>query len=491
MIKQYTVFEVHRLKHEKLSNRKIAKQLGIHRDTVSKYLNNPDLTRKSRITKSTKLDKYRDQIDQMLSDCPEVNAVIVLQKIKEAGFDGEISIVRQYLRKKRGKVKTRQPFIRFESEPGQQMQVDWGHFGSIEYGKSVRKLYGLVVVEAYSRMMYVEFTHTQKQEILHQCLYNAFRFLGGTPKELVVDNMTTAVIERHGKIVRFNDQFLSFLRPLKIIPQACNVRAPYEKGKVERSIGYLRKSFFPLRNFEGLEDAQEQVLNWLSKIANKRIHQTTGDVPEIRAGHLQMKQLPYEIRTPFVETQMVKVYKDFSVRFDSNSYTVPHRCIGKHLTLKANQKTVWIFDKSLPIVTHTRCWEKKQRLEIQSHVEDAKRQRRKELESNEVSIFKSLGEEFREFLIKLTHSNQPVQKSLERILYLKDQYGKGSLAWAIQKALRHNAIGADYIENILYQEMTPQTDHPPVITKKDHLNNIRLCEPSLAEYDAFILKRRQ
>jgi len=131
-------------------------------------------------------------------------------------------------------------------------------------------------------MSYVEFTHSQKQEALHQSLLNAFRFFGGTPEEIVVDNMLTAVIERQGSLIRFNDAFLDFLRVFKIVPVACNVRAPHEKGKIESIIKYLRQNFWPLRSFAGLKDVQTQVIEWLNTVANVRIHQTTGQRPKDR-----------------------------------------------------------------------------------------------------------------------------------------------------------------------------------------------------------------
>ena len=78
-----------------------------------------------------------------------------------------------------------------------------------------------------------------------------------------------------------------------------------------------------------------------------------------------------------------------------------------------------------------------------------------------------------------------------KLLYLKDEYGSYALIEAIKKATLHNAYGAHYIENILYQEMTPKRNHPPVKVKQENLNHIRLEEPSLAEYDAFVIKRRR
>ena len=137
---------------------------------------------------------------------------MVLQRIEAEGFDGKITIVRDYLLDLRGQQKHAVPFIRFESLPGKQIQIDWGHFGSLAYGDTMRKLYALAVIECYSRAAYVEFTHSQNQQSLHLALLNAFTYLGGSPKEMVVDNMVTAVIERQGSLIRFNDAFLFFSR---------------------------------------------------------------------------------------------------------------------------------------------------------------------------------------------------------------------------------------------------------------------------------------
>ena len=268
MFDRRTVFEIHRLKSQGDSVRSIARKLKINRETVTKYLENPEkvITKRKR---SSKLKPYYDLIDELLKGDPEVKAPVILQRISAVGFEGEITILRDYLRKKRGQLKDRQAFIRFESEPGKQMQIDWGHFGSLTYGDTKRKLYALAVIEAYSRMLYVEFTHSQKQEVLHRCLLNAFKFFGGTPEEIVVDNMVTAVIERQGALIRFNEAFLDFLRPFGIVPKACNVCAAYEKGKIERGIQDLRRNFWPLRTFDNLSDVQRQAMKWLEEVASK------------------------------------------------------------------------------------------------------------------------------------------------------------------------------------------------------------------------------
>jgi len=489
MINKRTIFEIHRLKNLGWKERRIARELGIGRNTVKKYSENPEQAISKKTPGPSKLDPYRDLIDQFLEQDPLVKAPVLLQRLQQNGFDGKITIVRDYLQKIRGQIKYREPFIRFESPPGKQMQIDWGHFKSLSYGDTKRKLYALAVIESYSRMSYVEFTHSQKQEALHQGLLNAFRYFGGTPEEIVVDNMLTAVIERQGSLIRFNEAFLDFLRVFKIVPVACNLRAPHEKGKIENVIKYLRHNFWPLRSFTDLKDVQAQVIEWLNTVAKVRIHQSTGQRPIERFNRVTLKALP-ELLPDCRETSQLLVHTDFAIRFDGNTYTTPPWCIGKKLTLKADKTTVTIYHHQKLVATHQRCWKRKERIEIPSHREQVKKMKKKLWQDKQIAAFSSLAQQARDYLQALSVAKQPIKKNVSRLLTLKDEYGTLSLIEAIKKALDHKAYGADYIENILYQEMTPKNHHQPVKLKNQDLNNIRLTEPSLAEYDAYVIKRR-
>jgi hypothetical protein len=304
-----------------------------------------------------------------------------------------------------------------------------------------------------------------------------------------VDNMLTAVIERQGCLIRFNEAFLDFLRVFKIVPVACNVRAPHEKGKIESIIKYLRQNFWPLRSFTDLKDVQAQVIEWLNTVANVRIHQTTGQRPKDRFSKITLRALP-EPLPDCRETSQVLVHKDFAVRFDGNAYTTPPWCIGKKLTLKADKTTVTIYYQQKPVATHSRCWKRKERIELPSHREQVKKMKKRLWQDKQIAAFSSLAQEARDYLDALLKAKQPIKKNVSRLLSLKDEYGTLSLIHAVKKALHHKAYGADYIENILYQEMTPQNHHQPVKLKNQGLNHIRLTEPSLAEYDTYILKRR-
>ena len=345
------------------------------------------------------------------------------------------------------------------------------------------------MVECHSRLLYLEFTHSQRQDTLHRCLLNAFHFFQGTPKELVHDNMLTAVVERQGPLVRFNERFLEFLRPLQITPIACNVAQPQEKGKVEKgAMHYIRYNFWPLRTFHDLTDLQAQANQWRDQVANVRVHTTTGHRPSEHFDPQAMRALP-ELLPDCRDTTQAKVHTDFSIRFDGNTYTVPPWLIGKTLTVKADHHHLACYFKEKAVATHLRCWQRKQRIELPQHREAAHKHHRRHWYSQEVAAFISLGEIAKRYLEHLATTNQPLQKSIKKLLALKDDSGAQALLDAMQRATLHQAFGAHYIENILYQEMTPQRQHPPVRRKQPHLNHIRLEEPSLEEYDAFVIKR--
>lgn len=488
MIDRRTILEIIELKEQGFSKRSIARQLQLDRGTVAKYLTDEHLGPKRRSARKSKLDPYIAMIEEMVADCPDVKAPVILQRINAKGFDGQITIVRDFLRQLRGQRKTRQPFIRFETKPGEQIQIDWGHFPGISYDGYKRKLYALAVVEGYSRMLYVHFSHSQEQSALHRGLMDAFRSFGGAPSEIVVDNMLTAVTERVGSLIRFNEALLEFLSTFGIRPHACTIRSPHEKGKVENSIKYLRNNFWPLRNFTDIEDVRRQVHHWLGNVANVRKHATTGKRPvDLLHG---LRPLPDSLPDTR-QTCSPLVHKDFAVRFDANSYSVPPWTIGKPVTLKADELRVYIYLRDKLVACHQRSWSKKQRLELPGHLQQVKKIRKRLLRDRQVVVFLSLGEVALRYLEQLTAKNLVIRKNINALLRLRDEYGDTSLIYGLEKSLEKKVIGADYVRNILYQETTPITTHLPVRLKQEELNDITLATPALAEYDAVVLKRRK
>lgn len=483
-------FEIHRLTNEGYSQRKIAQQLQISRSRVKRALDHPlGMPKKKYKPRTSKLEPWYPQIQEFLKLDPQVSATVIYQMIREQGFEGKYTIVRQYVKKQRPQASPPRAYLRFESPPGEQLQIDWGHFGSVAYGQTSRRLYAMAVVEGHSRKLFVNFSHSQDQATLQQALFQAFNYFGGTPKKIVFDNMKTAVIEREGPVIRFNATFLEFLRPFQITPHACNPRAPYEKGKVERVISYVRQNFWPLREFTDLTKLNQQVYEWMETIANRRLHQTTGQIPAECFSPEFMRPLPEHL-PDYRQSVPLKVHKDFSVLFDTNSYSVPPFTIGQILTLKASQSEITLYLKERKIAWHSRCWERRKRIENPQHRKEAIRYQKQFPQKREIALFASLSDTCRQFLEGLASHDRPIGKSVRHLLKLRDEYGTPSLVMAVERALRFKAYASDYVENILYQEMTPQRNHPLVSLQKEELNQIQLTEPSLAQYDAIPPKRR-
>ena len=146
---------------------------------------------------------------------------------------------------------------------GERFEIDWAHFGSLIYNGAPRKLYAFALVECHSRKLYLEFTHSQTFETFVRCHAHAFDAMGGVARELWYDNLATVVAEHEANLVRFNPRFLAFAREYNFVPRACHVAAAWEKGKIERAIGYVRQNFWPLRHFTDLPDVNSQAHHWL------------------------------------------------------------------------------------------------------------------------------------------------------------------------------------------------------------------------------------
>ena len=187
-------------------------------------------------------------------------------------------------------------------------------------------------------------------------------------------------------------------------------------------------------------------------------------------------------------TRSVSVMADATVAFDSNYYSVPDWTLGHRLTLKADPYEVMIFVKERRVAHHSRCWQRKQCLENPKHRKNIKSA---PLPDADCVYFVSLAPCCQSFLQGVNQSGIALQKTVKQLLQLLEQYDLASLLIALEKAVRYKAFGVDYVKNILYQEMTPVSNQPPVVLKQEELNQIRLEPHALAEYDAIVMKRNK
>jgi hypothetical protein len=377
-----------------------------------------------------------------------------------------------------------------ESPPGDRFEIDWGHFGALDYAGDARKLYAFALVECHSRMMYVEFTHSQCFETFVRCHVHAFQSLGGIARHLVYDNLATAVAEHEGNLVRFHPRFLAFAREFGFLPRACHVASPWEKGKVERAgIGYLRQNFWPLRTFTDLADVNRQVRQWLDEIANQRLHRETHERPDRR--FLAESLLPVPALLPdYRDSAEALVRKDLRLEFDSNRYCVPARYVGSRLTVKADSQSLTLYDQHREVVTYPRCWRRGQTLGAERFEKELLDQRpAAHLSRTQQRLVTQLGTRAAEYLRNLAdQSDRAVPRQIAELNELVRHYGPEAVAQAIDKAAAARAFGSDYIANILRQQSSPRPVEPPVRLKDPRLNELTTDQLSLLEYDALLLE---
>ena len=324
------------------SIRAIARELGVSRNTVRRALRQGESPRYTRRDpRASKLDPYKDYLKARLKEFPELSGVRLLEEIRALGYTGQKTILNDFLRPLRAQI-DRDLTVRFETMPGQQGQIDWAHFGTLVEEGCKYKLYGFVFVLGYSRTIYVEFSLSQKIESLLRCHLHAFDYFGGYPKELLYDHMKTVILidRSEGKGRQWNPRFLDFAGYYGFTPRLCRPYRARTKGKVERSIGYVKDNFFMGRSFTDLEDLNHQALVWCDTKANTRVHATTGEVPFERLKRENL--LSHKGRPPYDTSEVVarKVSRDCYVSFKGNFYSVPWMYGGRAVTIRATPEGI-------------------------------------------------------------------------------------------------------------------------------------------------------
>ncbi len=293
--------EIHVLHQQGLSIRQIAKQLRISRNTVRSYLRNKGKLPiySKRQPRPTKLKPYHDYLMQRIEAAKPhwIPATVLLREIKSQGYDGGITILKKYIAQYKP-IAPVDPVVRFETGPGEQMQVD---FTTItHHGVRIK---AFVATLGYSRATFVRFSERERQEDWIDGLEAAFEYFGGVPREILFDNAKAIMIERdaYGEGQhRWNALLLATAKKYNFKPRACRPYRAKTKGKVERFNSYLKSSFItPLAatmKQYGLSLTVE-ILNghigaWLDEVAHQRIHGTTGVKPQRRLEEERFKLQP-------------------------------------------------------------------------------------------------------------------------------------------------------------------------------------------------------
>lgn len=384
MVTQIKWAEIEDLIKQGLSVPKISKKVSISPTTIYKLVKAGGPSNKHSAAKQTpsQIEPFEKYIDRRLKE-KVTNVKKILSELKDQGFEGSYATLNRYLQPKIKGLHAQhyKPSVRFETEPGDQAQVDWGSFGKIEVNGKEENLYAFVYILGYSRSTYVEFVTHQDVKTLEDCHKNAFKALG-IPKTIVYDNMKTVVISREklGDLekIHYNPAFCDFAKFYDFAIEACPPYWPRAKGKVEAAVKYVKINFwqglrFP-KNFKTLDELNEKVQIWLKTKANRRTHQTTGDMPQVRweeeKPYLRFPDPNREYETsPF---QVRHSTKDCRVLYKHNYYSIPIEYARKKLLVKERTKNgvryLDIYFEDQIIAQHAVSEEKGKEITKQEHL---------------------------------------------------------------------------------------------------------------------------
>ena len=247
----------------------IATELGVHHDTVERAIESDRFVRTQRQLRPSLLDPFKPFIDETLDKHPKLRATRILEMVRSRGYLGGYGPVRGYVGSVRPAARA-EAFLKLTTLPGEQAQVDWGHFGKVQVGAATRSLSCFVLVLSWSRAMYARFTLDQTLETFLRGHALAFETLGGVPRRILYDNLKSVVVERVGEHIRFHPQILECAGHYHFAPVPCARYRGNEKGKVERTIQYLRHGFFAARRFTSVDDLNRQLVEWIDRVAHAR-----------------------------------------------------------------------------------------------------------------------------------------------------------------------------------------------------------------------------
>ena len=479
----YTLWcEIRRLGETGLSVPQIARSLSLNQKTVRKWVDQPYARRKAS-GRSSKLDPYKAQIRRMV-DQHAYTGEQILREIRKQGYPGGRSILQEYL----GVVRParKKAFATLSFAPGECAQVDWGHAGSVQVGNTRRRLSFFVMTLGYSRMIHVEFTLSEKMEHFLGCHKNAFEFFGGVPEKVMVDNLKSAVLEHpKGGPVRYHPRYLDFAAHYGFEPRACNVRAPHEKGQVERAVSYVRSSFLNGLNPQRFAPINPQARLWRDTVANLRIHKELNERPIDRFDHLEKAALnplglrPYDVGT----SSQTSANSQFRVVLDTNKYSVPAEYAGRRLTLRQYPGQVLIYHEHNLIATHPRSYQRRQDILIEDHQRALLAYRKNAREQQALGRLLRLTPQAELFVQGLQNRNLRARHHLLKVCALADIHGEEALRRALEDAVELEAFHSEYILNLLEQRSRPLPEAGPLhLTRNEDMLNLELPEPDLSIY---------
>jgi transposase len=473
---------------EKWRTGTIARQLHLHYDTVARVLAQAGLPRHGRPSRPSKIDPYLPFILKTLEKFPTLTASRLYAMVCERGYDGSPGHFRHIVACHRPRSKA-EAYLRLRTLPGEQAQVDWGHFGHLTIGRARRPLMAFVMVLSWSRTIYLHFFLNARMENFLRGHAGAFAAWNGVPRVLLYDNLKSAVLERQGEAIRFNPVLIDFAKHHRFEPRPVAVARGNEKGRVERAIRYVRDNFFAARGFADIDDLNAQAKDWCLGAAADRLcpEDTTITVREAFNQEAPKLMSRPEEPYPLFERIEVKAGKTPYVRFDLNDYSIPHNHVRKTLIVFAGLHELRVVDKQDVIACHKRSYDKGAQIEDPAHIQALAEHKRAAGRQRAMDKLVQAVPACRDLLILAAERNDHLGSLTAALMKLLESYGAAELHEAVREALNCGTPHPNSVRYALDRRREARNLPPPVavnLSENVKTEDAAVRSHNLGSYDA-------
>jgi transposase len=353
MISRGTKVDINYFQRQGHSYREIARKTGRDRRTVKRYAENPELIGQARtkVERPSILDPFVPVIESWLEEDGQYQASWILDQIRKLGYTGGYTIVKDLVRGIKQE-RNRIAYLRFETEPGRQAQVDFGDFKVVEPDGSETILYKFSMILGFSRAPYEEFLDRCDMTGFLDAHQRAFAHFGGVPAEILYDRMRNVFIKKLAGKTQFTQGLMALADHYGFTPKVAPAYSPWVKGKVERPMGTIREGFWRGYQFTDIETANRDLMAF-NEEKSHRIHGTTGE----KVCDMFASEKPFLMPLPRTSCDVSmrlyrKVEKDCTISVEGSRYEVPHTLVGKKITVRLKDGVLRVFDVDCLVATH-------------------------------------------------------------------------------------------------------------------------------------------
>lgn len=472
---------------------RIARHLSVHHSTVRRVLARgetaPGPPTAERPRRPSMLDAFLPWLREQLGRYPTLPASQLHDMARRRGYAGGADHFRHRLAELGLRPrKAPEAFFELRTLPAEQAQVDWADFGRRKVRGGTRRLFAFVMVLSYSRHLFVRFFYDARLPSFLAGHVEAFAAFGGVPRRLLYDNLKSAVLERVNDGIRFHPRLLELADAHGYEPRPVAPRRGNEKGRVERSIRYLRGAFFPLRAHLELDALNAEARRWTTEVAACRgwPQDRRRTVAQAwRQEQPMLLPLPAD-RFPCHELIVATVRRTPYVAFDANRYSVPHDRTDRCLTVVADLDEVRIFDRATEIASHRRSWDKGQLVERPEHLDalwQAKRKARLHRSQDRLLRSVPIAQQLLTALAKRQHH---LATAVDHLLRLLDAHGRDELTLAVAEALAAGSPHPETVRLVLDRRRAQRGQAPPLpveLPDDPRLRDLVVVPHPLADYD--------